>query len=136
MGASYGRMLCDFSMTLRYDVFCRLEGRMHNSMHTNGQGHFDWNDFSPHLFWDVHRNALNLPEHGVYVLAQVVDFGLQQDWDLLKSMVSEEQMKSWALQAPSLDPVSVSFLAHFLQIDRSTFRCFSEKPSATNFWES
>ena len=114
----------------------RLEWRMRNFTLMNGQGHFDWNDFSPHLFWDVDRSALNLPEHGVYVLAQVVDFGLQQDWDLLKSMVSEEQMKSWALQAPSLDPVSVSFLAHFLQIDRSTFRCFSEKPSATNFWES
>lgn len=109
---------------------------MRNFTQMNGQSDFDWNDFSPHLFWDVDRNALKLPEHGVYVLAQVVDFGLQQDWDLLKSVVSEEQMKSWALQAPSLDPVTVSFLAHYLQIDRSNFRCFSEKPSATNFWES
>ena len=98
---------------------------MRNFTQMNGQSDFDWNDFSPHLFWDVDRNALKLPEHGVYVLAQVVDFGLQQDWDLLKSVVSEEQMKSWALQAPSLDPVTVSFLAHYLQIDRSNFRCFS-----------
>ena len=109
---------------------------MPNFTRMNGQSSFDWGDFSPHLFWDVDRSSLNLPKHGIYVLAQVVDFGLQQDWDLLKSKVSREQLKTWALQAPSLDPVSVSFLAHCFQIDRSAFRCYSEKPSATPFWES
>ena len=94
MKASYGRMPYIFKRTCQMEWLGRLEGRMRNFMHMNGQGHFDWNDFSPHLFWDVDRDALNLPEHGVYVLAQVVDFGLQQDWDLFKSMVSEEQMKS------------------------------------------
>jgi hypothetical protein len=120
----------------RQELLDCLEGRMRNFTRMNRQGNFDWSDFSPHLFWDVDRSSLKLPEHGVYVLAQVVDFGLQKDWNLLKSLVREEQLKLWAQQAPSLDPVSVSFLAQFLQIDRSTFRCFSEKPSATNFWES
>jgi hypothetical protein len=96
----------------------------------------EWALFSPHLFWDVDRNALELPTHGPYVLSQVVEYGMQEDWDRLVAAVDRAQLKEWAVSIRSLDPVSLAFLAHFFEIDRSEFRCYTSKPSPTDFWKS
>lgn len=96
----------------------------------------DWAEFSPHLFWDVDRHSLRLPDHGPYVLGQIVEFGVQSDWDRIVAAIDREQLKSWAVSIRSLDPVSLAFLAHFFKTERTEFRCYTTNPSPNDFWKS
>ena len=89
MGASYGRMPYIFNMTYQMERLDRLEWRMRDFTQMNEQGHFDWNDFSPHLFWDVDRNALNLPERAFTCLLKWRILGFNKIGICSKSMVSE-----------------------------------------------
>jgi len=46
----------------------------------------DFDGFSSHLFWDTRREALDRDEHAPYIVHQVVEFGLQADWDRLQRL--------------------------------------------------
>ena len=41
--------------------------------------------FSPHLFWDVRKEDINLDAHAQYVIQRVLEYGLLGDWNLIKS---------------------------------------------------
>jgi hypothetical protein len=36
----------------------------------------------------------------------------------------------------SMDKVTLSFLAHYFKLDKSSFRCYTESQSTTDFWNS
>lgn len=92
-------------------------------------------DFSDHLFWDVQRDALDLQEHKAQVIYKVVEFGTIDDWRLLKKLYTKDALKEVVLQLPSLDPVTVSFLASYLEVDKKAFRCYNKKGLANDFWK-
>lgn len=97
---------------------------------------FDFTQFSPHLFWDTNREQLNAKAHAEYILTQVVEYGTLEDWKLLQSLYTKEEMLAAATNVRSLDPVSISFLAHYLGVKRTAFKCYTPKPSAHDFWKS
>lgn len=41
--------------------------------------------FSPHLFWDVRKEDIDLDAHAQYVIQRVLEYGLLGDWNLIKS---------------------------------------------------
>lgn len=81
------------------------------------------NDFSPHLFWDVNRNELDFYKTKEQIIFQVVEFGLMKNWELLQKVYPKETLKEVVLNLRSLDKVTLSFLAHYLKIDKTQFRC-------------
>lgn len=97
---------------------------------------FDFNQFSDHLFWDTNRGQLDISEHAAYIVTQVVEYGLLSDWKLLQALYSKEKLHQVSTELRSLDPVSLSFLAHYLGVDRTAFKCYTPKPSAHDFWNS
>ena len=91
-------------------------------------------NLSPHIFWDVDVNSIDMEKNGVFVLQRVLQYGLLKDWLIIKSNLGLEKMKSIAVQIPTLDDVSLSFLSNLLHIEKSEFRCYKNMQSNQNYW--
>jgi hypothetical protein len=90
--------------------------------------------FSPHIFWDVDVQSVDLEKNGVFVLQRVLQYGILKDWLLLKSIMGAENIKALAVQLPTLDDVSISFLSNLYKIDKSEFKCYKNKQSNQIYW--
>ena len=90
--------------------------------------------FSPHIFWDVDVQSVDLEKNGVFVLQRVLQYGILKDWLLLKSIMGVDNIKALAVQLPTLDDVSISFLSNLYKIDKSEFKCYKNKQSNQNYW--
>ncbi|NND09473.1 MAG: hypothetical protein HKN87_24145 [Saprospiraceae bacterium] len=93
-------------------------------------------DFSPHLFWDVDKNNLDLQQHAAFLIERIVKYGKIEDWHLIKKVYGIKKISEVALQIRSLDPVTHAFLALACDIDRKKFRCYSEAQSNPTLWNS
>ena len=91
-------------------------------------------NLSPHIFWDVDLNSIDMEKNGVFVLQRVLQYGILKDWLLLKSIMGVENIKALAVQLPTLDDVSISFLSNLYKIDKSEFKCYKNKQSNQNYW--
>jgi len=91
-------------------------------------------NLSPHIFWDVDVRSVDVEKHGVFVLQRVLQYGILKDWLLLKSIMGVENIKALAVQLPTLDDVSISFLSNLYKIDKSEFKCYKNKQSNQNYW--
>ena len=92
--------------------------------------------FSNHLFWDMDKSKMNLIDSKKQIIYQVVEYGKLDDWNLLRTLYSPEEIIGVVTQLPSLDVVTLSFLCHFYQLDKKQFRCYKPNASATDFWKS
>jgi hypothetical protein len=45
-----------------------------------------------------------------------------------------DNLKAFAVQLPTLDDVSISFLSNLYKIDKSEFKCYKNKQSNQNYW--
>lgn len=91
-------------------------------------------NFSPHIFWDVDVQSIEMEKNGVFVLQRVLQYGILKDWLLLKSILGGEQIKALAVKLPTLDDVSIAFLSNLYNIDKSEFKCYKNKQSNQNYW--
>ena len=89
---------------------------------------------SPHIFWDVDVQSVDVEKNGVFVLQRVLQYGVLKDWLLLKSIMGVDNIKVFAVQLPTLDDVSISFLSNLYKIDKSEFKCYKNKQSNQNYW--
>ena len=89
---------------------------------------------SPHIFWDVDVQSVDVEKNGVFVLQRVLQYGILKDWLLLKSIMGVDNIKAFAVQLPTLDDVSISFLSNLYKIDKSEFKCYKNKQSNQNYW--
>lgn len=93
-------------------------------------------DFSSHLFWDTNRNTLDFEKHKSQIIYQVLEFGEMKDWKMLQKIYTEETLKEVTTQLRQLDVVTLAFIGQYLEIDKSEFRCYKNKQSNLNFWNS
>ena len=89
---------------------------------------------SPHIFWDVDVQSVDVEKNGIFVLQRVLQYGVLKDWLLLKSIMGVDNIKAFAVQLPTLDDVSISFLSNLYKIDKSEFKCYKNKQSNQNYW--
>jgi hypothetical protein len=93
-------------------------------------------DFSDHLFWDTDRSNIDMEAHKAQIIYKVLEFGTMDDWRLLQTLYSKETMAEVVTNLPSLDPVTLSFIANHLRLDKTAFRCYKKKPLTRDFWNS
>ena len=93
-------------------------------------------DFSKHLFWDVDLADFDFEKHSKFFSQRVVEYGLINDWNLIKKLYGLEKIKQNALQFRTLDAVSLSFLSAIFKIEKSEFRCYKYKQLVQNCWNS
>ena len=93
-------------------------------------------DLSDHLFWDTDRNKLDFERSKSQIIYQVVEYGKMEDWRIIREVYDKETLKEVVTNFRSMDDVTLSFLASFLDLDKTSFRCYTTKRSAQNFWNS
>jgi hypothetical protein len=91
-------------------------------------------ELSPHIFWDVNTMALDFEKSKEQIIYKVLEFGVMNDWNIIKNVYGLEVIKNISLQFRSLDVVTLSFLANLFQIEKSNFRCYKLKQSNQNSW--
>lgn len=92
------------------------------------------NKLSPHLFWDTDINLLDFTTSKEFIIQRVLEYGLMEDWKIIKQVYGLEKIKEVALQLRFLDDISVSFLATLFNIDKQQFRCYKNKQLNPNYW--
>ncbi|MCQ2589954.1 MAG: hypothetical protein MJ179_05980 [Treponema sp.] len=91
-------------------------------------------NFSSHLFWDTDRSQLDFTEHKDYIIKQVLEFGYDKDWKLLKQKYSINQIKESAMNARTLDKKAASFIACLTNTNIKDFRCYTTTHSNSLHW--
>lgn len=90
-------------------------------------------DFSPHLFWDIDRNKLDLEKNKAQIIKRVIEYGLLKDWKLLQQHYGLEQIGNVSKELRSLDEKSLNFISVITGIPKESFRCYTLKQSLPPF---
>jgi hypothetical protein len=91
-------------------------------------------DFSPHLFWDVDVETLDLIKYKTYVIRRAMEYGLMKDWELLRKLYSMDEIKEAIVTARSMDPKVVSFVSVITNTPLKSFRCYTNQQSNQSFY--
>lgn len=93
-------------------------------------------ELSEHLFWDVDSENLDFEKSKEFIIHRVLEYGLMEDWKLIKKIYGLETIKQISLQFRELDDVTLAFLSAIFNIDKKEFRCYTNKTSTPGFWNS
>jgi ribosomal protein S8 len=95
------------------------------------------NDLSPHLFWDVDSNNLDIDKSKKLIIRRVLDYGLIGDWKILVKVYGVSEIAKTAITLRDLDKKSASFISLLSKIPKEQFLCYTSKqsmPGHLNFW--
>jgi hypothetical protein len=67
---------------------------------------------SPHLFWDVNPGELETDRSKKLIIKRVLEYGLWEDWLLLKKFYGLETITNITRDFRELDARSLAFIAH------------------------
>jgi hypothetical protein len=91
-------------------------------------------DFSPYLFWDVDVATLDFEKHKIFVIRRVMEYGKLNDWNMLKSRFSMDEIKEAIISARSMDPKVVSFISLLTNVPKESFRCYTNQQSNPSYY--
>ena len=90
--------------------------------------------FSPHLFWDVDPVNLDADRSKTYIIKRVLEYGLWEDWLLLKKQYSLETIANETTGFRELDPKSLAFISVLSGIPKEKFRCYTTNQLTPKHW--
>lgn len=91
-------------------------------------------DLSPHLFWDVDANKLTWEKDAAYIVERVLEYGVLNDWHIIKEIYDIDQMKSIVVNIRYLSPKSMSFICAILGMQKEELRCYIQRPLNKKHW--
>lgn len=91
-------------------------------------------DFSPHLFWDVNPESLDMEKHKKYIIGRTLDYGLIKDWRLIKAHYGIETIAQVAMKIKDLSPKSRALISNLSGVPKEKFKCFITRQSAPQHW--
>ena len=53
--------------------------------------------FSTYLFWDVNKDDLDMEKHSQYIIKRVLEYGMLQDWNIVKQYYGLKGFVNWSL---------------------------------------
>lgn len=89
---------------------------------------------SPHLFWDVDKTKINWQKDDLFIIERVLEYGLWQDWETIKTMYGTDYLAEKVVHLRSLDNVTLSFLCLIFNLEPQDFRCYRLRQSGQSFW--
>ncbi len=91
-------------------------------------------NFSKHLFWDTNRSKLNIQKNKSYIIKQVLEYGLIEDWQIIQSSYGIDEIAETAKLYRELDKKALSFVSFLSQIPIEEFRCYNYQQSIPQHW--
>ncbi len=92
------------------------------------------NKLSKHLFWDVNRNALDLDKSRAYIIKQVLEYGLIEDWRLIYKYYGISLIAKETKCFRELDKKALSFISFLSKTPIEKFRCYNYQQSVPQHW--
>lgn len=78
---------------------------------------------SPHLFWDVAIDAVDLEQHGAWMARRVLEYGDWSDWQNLVHYYGKSRLAEIVTGIRSLHPQALAFCKIWFDLPASAFRC-------------
>jgi len=92
------------------------------------------NSLSKHLFWDVNRDTLNLDKNKAYIIKQVLEYGLIEDWRMIYRYYGISLIAKEAKYFRELDKKALSFVSFVSKTPIEEFRCYNYQQSIPQHW--
>lgn len=92
--------------------------------------------FSTNLFWDVRLEDVDMTKHMPYIVQRVLEYGMLEDWNLLKQTYSMQQIVEAAKSLRTLEPRALSYIAAISNTPKEDFRCYTTKQLNPELWNS
>ena len=86
---------------------------------------FDLTQLSPHLFWDVNHESVSWNTHKEFVVERILDYGLTEDWLLLRRHLGIAEIAEIASHSRNLSPRSLAFISALSKKPKEEFRCYT-----------
>lgn len=102
-------------------------------MNTN-KNNIDISKLSEHLFWDVDKDILDAQKNKRLIIQRVLDYGLMQDWYMIKDHYGVDEIAQTATTLKELDPRSLSFISQISKIPLENFLCYTTIQSQPKHW--
>lgn len=93
-------------------------------------------DLSHHLFWDCDRSKITWEGNSQFLVGRILEYGLIEDWKVLKRVYGIQKTASIAKEIRSLDAVTLSFISLISGIPENQFRCYTERQLNPTLWNS
>ena len=82
-------------------------------------------NFSPHLFWDVPKESVDLEKHSQFIVKRVLEYGLIGDWEFIREYYGLQKIVEIAKNFRTLEPRALSYLSVISKTPREEFRCYN-----------
>jgi hypothetical protein len=92
------------------------------------------NKLSKHLFWDVNRKTLNIDKNKAYIIKQVLEYGLIEDWRLIYRYYGISLIVEEVKHFRELDKKALSFITVVSKTPIEEFRCYNYQLSTPQHW--
>lgn len=90
--------------------------------------------FSEHLFWDVSRKDVDLEANAPFLVQRVLEYGLLEDWLLLRSFYGIPRIVAIAKRLRTLEPRALAFICALSNTSKTDYRCFTMRQSNQQPW--
>jgi len=80
------------------------------------------------------RSSMDPERDKTYIIKQVLEYGLLDDWILLVKQYGLEIITAEAKAFRDLDPKTVSFLSALSGVPQKEFRCYKNRQSIPAHW--
>ena len=91
-------------------------------------------NFSPHLFWDVDKNDIEMEKDYKFIIKKVLLYGLLSDFKLINKLYGVDKIAKTAIDIRELDKKTLSFISLFTNTPIKEFRCYNTEPSIQQHW--
>ena len=98
------------------------------------KNNFDLSKLSDHIFWDVDKDILDAQKNKRLIIQRVLDYGLLNDWNMIKNYYGVDEIAQTATTLRELDPRSLSFISQISKIAPENFLCYTTIQSQPKHW--
>lgn len=92
------------------------------------------NMFSAHLFWDVQKGDIDLDKHSEYVIKRVLEYGLLEDWNLIRAYYGLAKIVEVAKGMRDLEPRALAYISAISKTPKEQFRCYTYQQLNPQHW--
>jgi len=90
--------------------------------------------FSKHLFWDADRSSIDIDKNKAYIIKQVLEYGLIEDWKLIYKYFGISKIVKEAKCFRELEKKALSFISFLSKTPIEEFRCYNYQQSIPPHW--
>jgi hypothetical protein len=90
--------------------------------------------FSPHLFWDIDKDNIDIEQYPKFLVERVLQYGAWRDWLALKQIIGIKKISEEVVKIKSLDDKTLSFVSIVTGIPKKQFLCYIQKPFQEKNW--